>query len=91
MRLWKHNSKQAYSVLRGHTQVVTGLRLLPRELNQLASVALDGCVRVWDVNKDGVCAATVRVQTPLYEAHLRKSDQGVHRAGDACIFAVSGR
>ncbi|XP_062258530.1 WD repeat-containing protein 75 [Platichthys flesus] len=69
--------------LRGHTGLVTGVRLRPSNHLQVYSCSTDGTVRLWDFT-DGILIKTYDIGYPIYSIYTSANHEGV-------IFIVTAK
>lgn len=75
VRVWDIKSGELRSELRGHTSNICGVDISPR--NQLATVSLDGDVRVWDLaTGSNIKTLRLRDRHELSNAGLKFSQDG---------------
>jgi WD40 repeat protein len=90
IKLWDVVTGAELAAVPAHTETVSGLAFSPRE-DELASVSLDGAVKVWALRRDpsGAPAATLELRRVLRESEQSQL-RCVAYSADGATLAASG-
>ncbi|XP_060944217.1 WD repeat-containing protein 75 [Limanda limanda] len=83
VKVFSTNTEECVHDLRGHTGLVTGVRLRPSNHLQVYSCSTDGTVRLWDFT-DGILIKTYVIGYPIYSIYTSANHEGV-------IFIVTSK
>ncbi|XP_069082022.1 WD repeat-containing protein 75 [Pleurodeles waltl] len=83
IKVFSTTTEECLHILQGHSNLVTGIRLNPKNHLQLYSCSLDGSIKLWDF-MDGILIKTFLVGCKLFELYTSA-------AAEDSVFAISSQ